>query len=164
MDSNFNSMATLTFCDIYQRYVRPHAGESESMLVLRLATLGWGALSALVALALISAGTALDAWWQLAGVFSGGVLGLFLLGQISRRADNVAGAIGVAVGAVVIVWMSLPRLIEVPAQLRNPLHANLTIVVGTLTIFLVGLVAARLRSGAEAPGDRGQRRIMDAGK
>jgi SSS family solute:Na+ symporter len=156
MDSNFNSMATLTFCDIYQRYVRPQAGERESMLVLRLATLGWGALSAVVALALISAGTALDAWWQLAGVFSGGVLGLFLLGQISRRADNVAGAIGVAVGAVVIVWMSLPRLIEVPAPLRNPLHVNLTIVVGTLVIFLVGLVAARVRSGAETPAKRAQ--------
>jgi SSS family solute:Na+ symporter len=145
MDANFNSMATLTLCDLYQRYIRPQAGEREAIVVLRLATLGWGLASMGVSLALIRAGTALDAWWQLAGMFSGGVLGLFLLGRISRRADNAAGAIAVAVGALVIIWMSLPQLIDVPASVRNPLHANLTIVVGTLSIFLVGLMAAQLR-------------------
>jgi SSS family solute:Na+ symporter len=158
MDANFNSMATLTLCDIYQRYIRPQAAERESMLVLRLATLGWGLLSACVALALISAGTALDAWWQLAGMFSGGVLGLFLLGQISRRANNAAAAIGVTMGALVIVWMSLPGLIDVPDYLRNPLHTNLTIVVGTLAIFLVGILAAQIpgiRSRASSKGEPG---------
>jgi len=152
MDSNFNSMATLTLCDIYLRYFRPNASERESMLVLRTATLGWGALSAAVALALIAVGTALDAWWQLAGTFSGGVLGLFLLGQISRRANNAAAAIAVTIGALVILWMSLPSLIDVPTWLRNPLQANMTIVVGTLTIFLVGIVASRLL-GASAASD-----------
>jgi SSS family solute:Na+ symporter len=145
MDSNLNSMATLTLCDIYQRYLRPDAGERESMLVLRLATLGWGALSIAVALALIRVGLALDAWWQLAGMFSGGVLGLFLLGLVSRRTDHVAGAVAVTIGVLAIVWMSLPSLITVPAALRNPLHANMTIVVGTLTIFLMGLLVARIR-------------------
>jgi SSS family solute:Na+ symporter len=93
-------------------------------------------------MAMIRVFTALDAWWNLAGMFSGGVLGLFLLGLICRKADNVAGAIAVVVGVLVIVWMSLPSLWDVPAWLRNPLHANLTIVVGTLTIFLVGLAVA----------------------
>jgi SSS family solute:Na+ symporter len=146
MDSNLNSMATLTLCDLYQRYLRPGAGERESMRVLRLATLGWGALSVGVALMLISVHLALDAWWQLAGMFSGGVLGLFLLGLVSRRADRVAGAVAVAVGVLVIAWMSLPSLMkDVPPYLRNPMHPNMTIVVGTLTIFLVGLVVASVR-------------------
>jgi SSS family solute:Na+ symporter len=146
MDSNLNSMATLTLCDLYQRYLRPGAGERESMLVLRLATLGWGVVSVCVALALISVGLALDAWWQLAGMFSGGILGLFLLGLVSRRADRVAGAAAVVLGVLVIAWMSLPSLMkDVPPYLRNPMHANMTIVVGTLTIFVVGLVVARVR-------------------
>jgi solute:Na+ symporter, SSS family len=150
MDSNLNSMATLTFCDIYQRYFRPHASERESMRVLYLATFFWGAASIAVAIAMIRVFTALDAWWNLAGMFSGGVLGLFLLGLICRKADNVAGAIAVVVGVLVIVWMSLPSLLDVPAWLRNPLHANLTIVVGTLTIFLVGLAVAEIRGGTRA--------------
>jgi len=147
MDSNLNSMATLTFCDVYQRYFRPRAGQRESMVVLYLSTFFWGAASIAIALYMMTReDEALEAWWNLAGVFSGGVLGLFLLGLICRRADNVAGAIGVVVGAIVIVWMSLPMLVTVPEELRNPLHAYLTIVVGTLTIFLVGLAVAQIRA------------------
>jgi SSS family solute:Na+ symporter len=150
MDSNLNSMATLTFCDIYQRYFRPNAGRRESMAVLYLSTLLWGAACIAIAIAMIQVGTVLDAWWNLAGIFSGGVLGLFLLGLISRRADNAAGAIAVVVGALVIIWMTLPKLMVVPPWLHNPLHANLTIVVGTLTIFLVGLGVAKLGLGTGA--------------
>jgi SSS family solute:Na+ symporter len=148
MDSNLNSMATLTLCDIYQRYLRPQAGERESMRVLHLATLGWGVVSIGVALAMISVGMALDAWWQMAGIFSGGVLGLFLLGRVSRRTDHVAGAIAVLVGALVILWMSLPSIVTLPPYLRNPFHAHMTIVIGTLVIFLVGLVITQMRSAS----------------
>jgi hypothetical protein len=35
---------------------------------------------------------------------------------------------------------------DVPPALRNSLHANLTIVVGTLTIFLVGLLVSQFRA------------------
>jgi SSS family solute:Na+ symporter len=158
MDSNLNSMATLTLCDVYQRYFRPQATERESMWVLYLSTFFWGAASIAIALAMIEVGTVLDAWWNLAGIFSGGVLGLFLLGLICRRADNVAGAIGVTVGALVIFWMTLPMLWNVPPWLRNPLHANLTIVVGTLTIFLVGWGVAQFRAPANPRDDNNGRR------
>ncbi len=145
LDSNLGSMATLSLCDVYQRYVRPQPSERESIWVLRLATLFWGAAGTAVGIAMISAKGALDAWWDLAGLFSGGTLGLFLLGLISRRAGNAAGAIGVAVGVAVITWMTLPKLVDVPAEWRSPLHSHMTIVVGTLTIFLVGLLVARIR-------------------
>lgn len=145
MDSNLNSMATLTLCDLYKRYLRPQAAERESMRVLYIATLFWGAVSTGIGLWMIRLGLALDAWWQLAGIFAGGVLGLFLLGLVSRRADNVAGAIGTLCGLLVIVWMFLPQLVEMPSQLRNPLHTHMTVVVGTLTIFLVGLAVSALR-------------------
>jgi SSS family solute:Na+ symporter len=118
------------------------------MRVLHVSTVVWGVLSIAVALALIRVGLVLDAWWQMAGTLSGGVLGLFLLGQVCRRADNVAGAIAVTIGALVILWMSLPSIVDVPPQLRNPFHANMTIVIGTLTIFLIGLIVAQLRGSA----------------
>ena len=146
MDSNLNSMATLTLCDIYQRYVRPQASERESMNVLYLATLFWGTVSTGIGLWMIRLGLALDAWWQLAGIFAGGVLGLFLLGLVSRRADNVAGAIGTICGLLVIVWMFLPQLVDLPSNLRNTWHTHMTVVVGTLTIFLVGLAVSVLRN------------------
>jgi SSS family solute:Na+ symporter len=145
MDANLNNMATLTLCDLYRRYLRPRAGERESMLVLRGSTIAWGAAGTGVGLGMISVGNALDKWWQLAGLFSGGVLGLFLLGFLSRRSTNAAAMIAVILGILATVWMSLPGLgVEVPAALRNPLHSHLTIVVATLTIFLTGLLLSRL--------------------
>jgi SSS family solute:Na+ symporter len=144
MDSNLNSMATLTLCDLYVRYFRPEAGERESMLVLRLSTLLWGVAGTAVGLWMIRQGSALDKWWQLAGLFSGGVLGLFLLGLVSR-ASNAAGLIATVLGILTILWMSLPSLWpDMPEAIRNPLNANLTIVVGTLVIFLVGLALSTL--------------------
>jgi solute:Na+ symporter, SSS family len=143
MDSNLNSMATLTLCDIYKRYFRPAAGERESLQVLRLATLFWGVAGTAMGLAMIRVESALDAWWQLAGMFSGGVVGLFLLGLMTR-ANNAAGLIGTATGLIVIVWMMLPSFVDVPPAVRSPLDANLTIVVGTLVIFLVGLAVSKL--------------------
>jgi SSS family solute:Na+ symporter len=145
LDSNLGSMATLTLCDVYQPYVRPQPSERESIWVLRLATLFWGAAGTAVGIAMISAKGALNAWWDLAGLFSGGTLGLFLLGLCCRRAGNAAGAIGVAAGVAVITWMTLPKLVDLPEQWRSPLHSHMTIVVGTLTIFLVGLAIASLR-------------------
>jgi SSS family solute:Na+ symporter len=153
MDSNLNSMATLSLCDLYKRYLRPQASERESMRVLYASTLFWGAMSTGVGLWMIRLGLALDAWWQLAGIFAGGVLGLFLLGLISRKADNAAGVIAVTVGVLVIFWMSLPHLppdflpewLKLPPEWQNHMHANMTVVVGTLVIFLVGMGIGALR-------------------
>ena len=149
MDSNLNCCATLYLCDIHRRYFRPNASERESMLVLHLSTFGMGALSILAALAMIQVKTALDVWWKLAGIFSGGMLGLFLLGLLSRRATSKHAAVGVAAGVTVIAWMTFSPLCKEflgahHAQwLVSPFHDNMIIVVGTLTILLVGLAVSR---------------------
>jgi solute:Na+ symporter, SSS family len=138
MDSNLNCMATLFLRDVYRRYVRPQATEREAMRVLHLSTLAFGAVCIGAALAMIEVKQALDVWWDLAGIFSGGMLGLFLLGRLLPRADSRAGIIGVAAGVAVILWMTLPKLIDLPAGWRSPFHGLLTIVVGTATVLLVG--------------------------
>lgn len=146
MDSNLNCMSTLFLRDIYQRYLRKNAGEAEAMRVLHGSTLVFGLISMGAALAMIRIKSALDVWWELAGIFGGGMLGLFLLGRLSRRADGRAGLLGVAAGAVVILWMSLsPRWTSVPAEWRSPFHGFLTIVFGTLAILIVGGIAAAFR-------------------
>jgi SSS family solute:Na+ symporter len=143
--SSINCSATLTLCDLYRRYFRPQAAERESMTVLRVATLGFGLAGTLVALAMIRVKSALDVWWELASIFSGGMLGLFLLGMISRHAKNAAAATGVSVGLLLIFWMSLsPRLSADWAAWRSPFHNFMVTVIGTLAILLVGLTIAFL--------------------
>jgi SSS family solute:Na+ symporter len=113
--------------------------------VLRLGSLLFGCAGIAVALAMMRVRSALDAWWQLAGIFSGGLLGLFLLGWLSRRATNAHAAVAVVLGVVVILWMTLsPAWPDALAEWRSPFHGNLIIVFGTLAILTVGLGLSRL--------------------
>jgi SSS family solute:Na+ symporter len=92
-------------------------------------------------LAMIGSKSILDIWWELSGIFAGGMLGLFLLGLISRRARNQEALTAVLIGIIVILWMTVsPKLPARYERLRNPLHSNMVIVVGTLAIFLAGLL------------------------
>ncbi len=150
ISTSLNSSATILMTDVYKRYLRPDATEKGMMTALYVSTLVWGVLGTLIALALIRAEQILDAWWKLQGIFAGGMLGLFLLGMISRRANNPAAAVAVLAGILVIAWMTLSPLVTwgfFPDFLKNPLHNYLTIVCGTMTIVLVGLLMTRLLTG-----------------
>jgi len=148
LSSSINGCATLTLCDGYRRYLRPEAGERESMWVLRGATVLYGLGGIATALAMTRVKSALDAWWQLASVFSGGMLGLFLLGLLARGARGTAAAVGVGAGVLVIAWISLSRYL--PASWRSPFHEFLAVVAGTLAILAVGwlwgMVTGRVRA------------------
>ena len=158
IDTSLNSSATIILSDVYKRFIHPSAGERESMIVLYLATLSVGILGTAAAVALIGVDSILDAWWILSGIFAGGLLGLFLLGMISKQAMNRSASFAVVLGIVAICWMSLPKLLElgsgetgegslcglnIPNWLTNPLHENMTIVIGTLMILIVGLLLAK---------------------
>ena len=116
------------------------------MTFLYVSTFAWGAAATGVALWLwrINSKNLLDVWWELAGILSGGMLGLFLLGVLSKRATSAAAAAGVSAGVAVIVWMTASRWGWVPQGLRSPFHPNLIIVFGTLTILVVGFFASML--------------------
>jgi solute:Na+ symporter, SSS family len=140
VDTSLNSAATVTLKDLFRGAVN----EKTAMRVLRGSTMVWGVVGTGVALAMMGQKSLLDAWWKLSGVFAGGMLGLFLLGILVRKADHVAAKLGVAIGLIVIVWMTFPESGWMPEALRSPFHANMIIVFGTLSIFLVGLLFSRL--------------------
>jgi SSS family solute:Na+ symporter len=113
------------------------------MKTLYLSTMGVGLGGTVIALSLVQVTSILDTWWALASIFSGGMLGLFLLGFFSKRATHTAAVIAVIAGVIVIAWMSLSPILfmqEGLKSLSSPFHANLTIVFGTTAIFLVGFL------------------------
>jgi len=143
VSTSLNSSATILMSDFYERFFGRGTSGRGSMLVLYAGTFTWGALGTLIALALIHTQSTLDAWWLLAGIFGGGMLGLFLLGFISRRVTSPAALTGVVAGIVVILWLSVsPAWTGSLARYRSPFHGFLTIVIGTLTILVVGWVAS----------------------
>jgi len=147
IDTSLNSSATITLKDILHRRVSKDPARSE-MRVLRLATLFWGFVGTSVALVLTyDRSNILDVWWNLSGIFAGGMLGLFLLGRIARRAKWPAAVTGVTAGVLAIGWMSIPDdAAWMPGALRCPLDSLLTVVVGTLTILLVGIGVSKLQN------------------
>lgn len=109
IDSALNCSATVIFVDYYKRYFRPNASEKKSVNVLRLTTVIWGIMGILFALLMINATSALDIWWQIAGIFGGGILGLFLLGIFNVKITKTQGILSVAFSVLIILWGSFLR-------------------------------------------------------
>ncbi len=141
ISSGMNASATVFTMDIYKRYFRPHMGEKKKLYVLHASTVVFGLMGLATGIAMIGVKSLLDIWWELSGIFAGGMLGLFLLGIISRRTKSPEALTAVIIGIVVILWMTLSKYLPAEyAFLRNPLNVNMVIVIGTLTIFLSGLL------------------------
>jgi SSS family solute:Na+ symporter len=144
ISSGMNASATVFTEDIYKRYVNAHVSDRKLLTLLHLTTVVVGLLGLGTGLAMIGVKSILDAWWTLSGIFAAGMLGLFLLGLISRQTKSHEALTATAIGVLVILWMTFSsNLPDEYSYLRNPLHSNMIIVVGTLTIFLTGLVLTK---------------------
>jgi solute:Na+ symporter, SSS family len=156
ISTSLNSSATVILNDYYQRFIRRGASEARSMRFILLATVVLGLAGTGMALSMTEVKSALDAWWKYAGIFSGGMLGLFLLGMIARGARPGAALGGTIAGLLVILWMSLsPGMPGIAEGLRSPFHAFLIPVFGTTTILLVGFgLMFLLQARGEVPEKR----------
>ncbi|WP_349313642.1 sodium:solute symporter [Chitinophaga sp. MM2321] len=145
VSSGMNSSATVFLKDIYQRYINPSPSPKKEMRVLYIATTISGLLAIIFGIAMIGVQSILDMWWELSGIFAGGMLGLFLLGLVSKT-KNATAVTATLVGVAVIIWMSLSKYLPATwEQFRSPMHVHMVIVVGTLSIFLVGMVLTRIK-------------------
>ena len=141
ISTSLNSTATVILNDYYKRF-RKNRSEGESVWVLYISSAVISIFGIIISFYLIKVESALNVWWNLSGIFSGGMLGLFLLGYFSRKVKNVPAMIGVALGLLVIIYMSLSPVYFTGdlEDLKNPLHSYMTIVVGTMVIFFTGLL------------------------
>ncbi|HET8735417.1 MAG TPA: hypothetical protein VFM69_02345, partial [Pricia sp.] len=152
VSTSFNSSATVFLTDYYNKYFKKTASDKEGLRVLYISSAIISILGIGIAIAMINVKSALDAWWKLASIFSGGMLGLFLLAVISKR-KNVVGAIaGVIAGLLVILWLGLSNIFLGEEALGNSFHTYLTIVFGTVVIFFVGFLVSLFTSREKGLG------------
>ena len=144
ISSGMNASATVFSIDVYKRYINPGMDDKQLMKVLYISTAIFGVMGMCTGVAMIGIKSILDIWWQLSGIFSGGMLGLFLLGMISKKTGNAEALTATVIGVVVILWMTFSGSIPTDyAFLRSMFHSNMIVVVGTLVIFLIGLLLSR---------------------
>ncbi|MEZ6091906.1 MAG: hypothetical protein R3C05_28650 [Pirellulaceae bacterium] len=157
VSTSLNSSATLVMSDFYRRLIRPDASDQSQVNVLRAATIAWGAMGTIMALALVQlTESALDIWWTLSSVLGAGIVGLFLLGITVTSIRGRDAILVLMYGMLVIAYMTLSTTSYWPKAWRayaNPLHPYLIIVVGPSLMILLGGVIAKLRAGGhEAKG------------
>jgi SSS family solute:Na+ symporter len=109
VDSNLNCSATVILLDFYKRYFNPNIGERQSIVFLRGTTIAWGVLGTFFAILMIRAESILDLWWQISGIFGGGVLGVFILGLLRVRLRLWQGLVSIGVSIAVIAWATFMR-------------------------------------------------------
>ena len=146
ISTSINSSATVFLTDYYERYFKRVATEKDSMRVLYISSFLIGFAGTCIGLSLINVTSALDAWWKLSSIFSGGMLGLFLLGIFTRTKNTMGVIMGVLAGIGVIAWLSLSKFFQLEETLGYQIHSYLTIVMGTTAIFLVGFIVSVIKN------------------
>ena len=119
-------------------YFKKNAVENKKLWFLYGSTVVICLISIMIALVMIDVKNILDVWWKYASILSGGMLGLFLLGIFSNVKTNKNAILGLIVGILAILILTLYPVLFPE---REPLtHSYLTTVIGTLTIFLTGIL------------------------
>ena len=131
LSAALSSLSSTTVIDFYAR-LRPQSTEERRVHLSRWATVGWGL--ALFALALLArrGGAVLEMGLSIVSVAYGSLLGVFLLGVLTRKATENGAMAGMLFGFALNVF--LWRFTSVPF--------TWWVAFGSLATFLVGLIVS----------------------
>jgi solute:Na+ symporter, SSS family len=106
LSAALNSLSSSTIMDFFMHF-RPHIDERAQMRLSRLATFFWAmVLFGLAILALRKVGRVVEVGLQIASVAYGALLGVFLLGVLTKRANQWGAMVGMLFGfsAELYLW------------------------------------------------------------
>jgi SSS family solute:Na+ symporter len=132
LSAALNALSSSAILDFYVKF-RPQADEKKKMRLSRLATVAWALLLfALAVIALHKVGRVVEVGLQIASVAYGALLGVFLLGVLTRRANQRGAMAGMLFGFVTELYLWLFT------------HVPWTwwVVIGTCVTFAVGYGAS----------------------
>lgn len=148
VDSTLNCSATISLIDFKNRFFKATTSEAESVYFLRSMTVIWGVVGTIFALLMIRVGSALDVWWEIAGIFGGGMLGLFLLALFRSTIRMQQGIIAIVASVVVILWGTFARDLPDSLQwLECGIDGILVGLMGTVTLMVLALIFSLFNRG-----------------
>jgi len=133
LSSSLNSSAATALTDFYQPLLARGRSDSHYLRASRILTMCWGIIQIVVAVLAISMHQrVVDAVLSIASFTNGPVLGVFLLGALTKRVGSVSALAGIATGIIVMifVWARL----EVSWQWY--------VLIGSMVTFLTGCVVS----------------------
>ena len=152
IDSPLGSLAASFVTDIYRPLLARNRAEAHYLGVSRVAVVVFGVILGTLAWGFsLVAGQTLWLVFKIAGVTSGSLLGVFLLGLLTRRripdAANVAAMILMALVNVVLLALSESGVLR--------FAWSWLVVIGTAGTIVLALILGRLLGGSAAPHSRG---------
>jgi solute:Na+ symporter, SSS family len=128
LSAALNSLSSSSTLDLYLR-LRPNADARVQLSISRIATVLWAVvLFALAVLSLHRVNRVIDVGLQIASITFGALLGVFLLGVLTRRATETGAAIGMifGFGFELFLWLDT----HVPWTWYVAIGATVTFVIG----------------------------------
>jgi SSS family transporter len=108
------------------------ASDRYMLRLSRLATVFWGAILALIAVLARHWGSVLEAGLSIASIVYGALLGVFLLGLLTKRVRETDAIIGMAAGLAAMLYV----------RFATPIAFTWYVVIGTSVTFSIGLIAS----------------------
>jgi solute:Na+ symporter, SSS family len=136
LSAALNSLSSSAILDFYVK-LRPEADEETKMRLSRWATLVWALiLFGLAIIALHKVGRVVEVGLQIASIAYGALLGVFLLGVLTQKANQRGAIIGMLFGFAAELYLWLGKVAP----------WTWWVMIGTAVTFCVGLIASGLFS------------------
>ena len=134
LSAALNSLASTTVVDFAPRGAVHRANGERPLRVARTMTIAWGII--LVAIGMIARhwGSVLESGLSIASVTLGLLLGVFLLGVLTRRVSEGAAIIGVVAGLAAILYV----------RFATPIAWTWWVLIGSAVTFAAGYIASLL--------------------
>jgi SSS family transporter len=131
LSAALNSLSSSTIMDFFLRF-RPQTDERKRILLSRVATFLWAmVLFGLAVLALQKVGRVVEVGLQIASVAYGALLGVFLLGVLTKRANQRGAMVGMLFGFSMELYLW-----------RMQVPWTWWVMIGTIVTFAVGYAAS----------------------
>jgi len=135
LSAALNSLASSSMIDFYLRS-KPAISDGRRLQLSRFATLFWAlVLFGLAVLSLHKVGRVVEVGLQIASVAYGALLGVFLLGVLTRRANQSGAMLGMLCGFAVELYI----------WLGTPVPWTWYVLIGTIVTFATGYLASSLQ-------------------
>ncbi len=134
LSAALNALASTTVLDIWRPLAGAAGGESMWLRRARYATVFWGVILFGVALLARQWGNVLQAGLSIASIVYGSLLGVFLLGLLTKRVGEIAAMCGMAVGLLLMLYV----------RFATPIAFTWYVMIGASATFVTGILGSFL--------------------
>jgi solute:Na+ symporter, SSS family len=158
LSAALNSLSSATVVDFYQPLTQGRHSPAHYVRISRFATVFWGAVLAAVGLVAGHWGSVLESGLSIASVTLGILLGVFLLGVLTRRPGEKAAIAGVIAGAIVMLLVKFET--RIPFTWWVPIGSAATFGTGLAASGFTDKATGR-RMGKTASSPGGDNAVVD---